>query len=78
MRSILPTTPLASIRVTTNPRHVQASGKPFKVALRDISAWLKDHGLAGYAEYPRCAITKSIPHLSAAANMMQEKASTPR
>jgi transaldolase len=56
--------------VTTNPRHVQASGKPFKVALRDISAWLKDHGLAGYAQFP--VSVEINPHLSAAADMMRE------
>jgi transaldolase len=56
--------------VTTNPRHVQASGKPFKVALRDISAWLKDHGLTGYAQFP--VSVEINPHLSAAADMMRE------
>ena len=25
--------------VTTNPRHIQLSGKPFKVVLKGIAAW---------------------------------------
>ena len=56
--------------VTTNPRHVQNSGKPFKVVLRDISAWLKDHGLTSYEQFP---ISVEInPHLSATADMVRE------
>jgi transaldolase len=56
--------------VTTNPRHVQASGKPFKVVLRDIGAWLKDHGLTGYEQFP--VSVEINPHLSLAADMMRE------
>ena len=49
--------------VTTNPRHVQNSGKPFKVVLRDISAWLKDHGLTSCEQFP--VSVEINPHLSA-------------
>lgn len=56
--------------VTTNPRHVQASGKPFKVVLRDISAWLRDHGLDGYAKFP--VSVEINPHLSVASDMVAE------
>ena len=56
--------------VTTNPRHVQNSGKPFKVVLRDVSAWLTDHGLKSYEQFP---ISVEInPHLSATADMVRE------
>lgn len=56
--------------VTTNPRHVQASGKPFKVVLRDISAWLKDRGLTSHAQFP--VSVEINPHLSATADMVRE------
>ena len=56
--------------VTTNPRHVQNSGKPFKVVLRDISAWLNERGLKSYEQFP---ISVEInPHLSVAADMVRE------
>jgi transaldolase len=56
--------------VTTNPRHVQTSGKPFKVVLRDVSAWLKDHGLQSHAQFP--VSVEIDPHLVAAADMVRE------
>jgi transaldolase len=56
--------------VTTNPRHVQNSGKPFKVVLRDVSAWLKDHGLTSSEQFP--VSVEINPHLSAAADMVRE------
>jgi transaldolase len=56
--------------VTTNPRHVQASGKPFKVVLRDIGAWLADHGLASSEQFP--VSVEINPHLSLAADMVRE------
>lgn len=56
--------------VTTNPRHIQASGKPFKVALRDIAGWLRDHNLTSYEQFP---ISVEInPHLAATADMVRE------
>lgn len=56
--------------VTTNPRHVQNSGKPFKVVLRDISAWLAEHKLSGPAQFP--VSVEINPHLSTAADMVRE------
>ena len=56
--------------VTTNPRHVQVSGKPFKVVLRDIGAWLKDHGLTSCEQFP--VSVEINPHLSVAADMVRE------
>lgn len=56
--------------VTTNPRHIQASGKPFKVVLKDIAAWLKDHKLDGYEQFP--VSVEINPYLTQAADMMSE------
>ena len=56
--------------VTTNPRHVQNSGKPFKVVLRDVSAWLNDHKLTSYEKFP--VSVEINPHLSVAADMVRE------
>ncbi len=33
--------------VTTNPRHIKLSGKPFMQCVKDIAAWLKEKGLEG-------------------------------
>lgn len=33
--------------VTTNPKHIKLSGKPFMQCVRDIAAWLKETGLEG-------------------------------
>ena len=33
--------------VTTNPKHIKLSGKPFMQCVRDIAAWLKEAGLEG-------------------------------
>lgn len=56
--------------VTTNPRHIQASGKPFKVVLRDIAAWVEANGLSGYETFP--VSVEINPHLSAADDMVAE------
>jgi len=56
--------------VTTNPRHVQNSGKPFKVVLRDVSAWLNDHKLTSCEKFP--VSVEINPHLSVAADMVRE------
>jgi transaldolase len=56
--------------VTTNPRHVQNSGKPFKVVLRDVSAWLNDHKLTSCEQFP--VSVEINPHLSATADMVRE------
>ena len=31
--------------VTTNPRHIMLSGKPFLTAITDIANWIKEEGL---------------------------------
>ncbi len=38
--------------VTTNPRHIMASGKTFLNAVTDIAAWVKEEGLEGKDRFP--------------------------
>ena len=38
--------------VTTNPRHIMASGKTFEAAVTDIAAWIKKEGLQGVDRFP--------------------------
>ena len=33
--------------VTTNPRHIMLSGKPFMTAITDIAEWIMHQGLDG-------------------------------
>lgn len=33
--------------ITTNPKHIKLSGKPFMQCVRDIAAWLRETGLEG-------------------------------
>jgi transaldolase len=33
--------------VTTNPKHIKLSGKPFMQCVKDVAAWLKETGLEG-------------------------------
>ncbi|QAT48792.1 transaldolase [Caproiciproducens sp. NJN-50] len=33
--------------VTTNPKHIKLSGKPFLSCVRDVASWLKESGLEG-------------------------------
>lgn len=48
--------------VTTNPRHIMNSGKPFLKAIEDLAKWVKDNGLDGYERFP---ISVEInPHLT--------------
>jgi len=54
--------------VTTNPRHVQLSGKPFNVVLRDIAAWLKKNDLLGIDKFP--VSIEIDPHLSSSDDMV--------
>ena len=56
--------------VTTNPRHIQASGKPFIDAITDISNWLKEEGLEGYNKFP--VSVEINPHLEKAGDMIYE------
>jgi len=38
--------------VTTNPKHIMLSGKPFLTAIRDIADWIKEEGLEGKDVFP--------------------------
>lgn len=38
--------------VTTNPKHIMASGKTFIDAVTDIAEWVKKEGLTGYEKFP--------------------------
>ena len=54
--------------VTTNPRHIMASGKPFRRAIGDIAAWLKAEGLEGAERFP--VSVEIDPHLDTADAMI--------
>lgn len=56
--------------VTTNPRHIMLSGKPFITAITDIANWVKEEGLEGYEKFP---ISVEInPHIDDADLMVAE------
>lgn len=38
--------------VTTNPKHIMNSGKPFRTALKDIAEWIAEEGLEGIEKFP--------------------------
>ena len=56
--------------VTTNPRHIQNSGKPFKVVLKDIAGWIRDNKLDGYEVFP--VSVEINPYLEKADEMIAE------
>lgn len=56
--------------VTTNPKHIMLSGKPFLTAVTDIANWVKAEGLAGYERFP--VSVEINPHLDDADAMVAE------
>ena len=34
--------------VTTNPKHIKMSGKPFMQVVKDVAAWIKEAGLEAW------------------------------
>lgn len=38
--------------VTTNPKHIKLSGKPFLQVVREVAAWIKEAGLEGMDKFP--------------------------
>ena len=38
--------------VTTNPKHIKMSGKPFMTCVKDIAAWIKENNLEGMDKFP--------------------------
>lgn len=56
--------------VTTNPRHVQNSGKPFLAVVEELANWVKEEGIEGVEVFP---ISIEInPHLDQWENMVSE------
>lgn len=56
--------------VTTNPRHIMLSGKPFLTAIHNIADWIKKEGLDGYERFP--VSVEINPHLDEAGIMIEE------
>ncbi len=56
--------------VTTNPKHIMASGKEFLVAITDIANWLKENDLVGMDKFP--VSVEINPHLATAEEMITE------
>lgn len=54
--------------VTTNPRHIMLSGKPFRRAIGDIADWLRAEGLEGADQFP--VSVEIDPHLDKAGDMI--------
>lgn len=54
--------------VTTNPRHIMASGKPFLRAIQDIADWVEREGLAGLDRFP--VSVEIDPHIDDADRMV--------
>lgn len=54
--------------VTTNPKHIMKSGKPFMTAINDIADWIQGKGLQGYEKFP--VSVEINPHLETAEEMI--------
>lgn len=55
--------------VTTNPRHIMLSGKPFMTAITDIANWIKEEGLEGVDKFP--VSVEINPHLTDTEEMLK-------
>ena len=54
--------------VTTNPKHIQNSGKPFKTAVQDLADWARAEGFKDYNDFP---ISVEVnPHFESAEEIM--------
>ena len=56
--------------ITTNPRHIQNSGKTFIEAITDIANWVKENKLEGMDKFP--VSVEINPHLDNADDMVKE------
>lgn len=56
--------------VTTNPKHIMNSGKPFLTAINDIKKWLEENDLVGMEKFP--VSVEINPHLEKAEDMVRE------
>lgn len=55
--------------VTTNPKHIKLSGKPFMQIVTDVAAWIKKSGLEGMDKFP---VSFEInPHLEKAEEIIE-------
>jgi transaldolase len=54
--------------VTTNPKHIMLSGKPFMTAITDIAAWVKANDLTGKEKFP--VSVEINPHLDNVQDMV--------
>ncbi|MBO6158163.1 MAG: transaldolase [Firmicutes bacterium] len=55
--------------ITTNPRHIMASGKPFLTAIHGIADWVEAHDLSGIDRFP--VSVEVNPHLESAKDMVK-------
>ena len=55
--------------VTTNPRHIMLSGKPFLTAIHGIADWVEKNGLTGIGRFP--VSVEVNPHIEDAAEMVE-------
>lgn len=56
--------------VTTNPKHIKMSGKPFKTVIKDMAQWVESKGIKDSREFP---ISIEInPHLDRWEDMYKE------
>ncbi len=55
--------------VTTNPKHIMNSGKPFMTAITDIAKWIKENNLEGKDIFP--VSVEINPHLSTHEEMIE-------
>ncbi|MGL5956359.1 MAG: transaldolase family protein [Brevinema sp.] len=54
--------------ITTNPRHIQLSGKPFYSVIKEIGAWASQQGFKSWEEFP---ISVEVnPHYNTAKEMI--------
>ena len=56
--------------VTTNPKHIMNSGKPFLTAIKDIADWVHEMGLDGWEKFP--VSVELNPHLSKAEDLIEQ------
>ena len=55
--------------VTTNPRHIMLSGKPFLTAVHGIAEWVEKNGLTGIDKFP--VSVEVNPHLETTEEMVK-------
>lgn len=55
--------------VTTNPKHIKLSGKPFLTVLEEIASWVKEEQIEGYEKFP--VSVEVNPHLTEAEEIIK-------